>query len=117
QRLAMHVVHHEEELALLAKHVVCGDHTRVLDPRGQPRLVEEHRDELGVRREILVQTLDGDGSGETHIGYESPEMNGGHSARRDWLVERIATNYALRAQFRVGHWTPRLEVGRPREPR
>ena len=35
-------------------------HVRVLDARGEARLVEEHRRELGVVREVRVEPLDGD---------------------------------------------------------
>ena len=48
ERLALDVVHDEEELALVGDDVERRHDVRVLDARGEARLVEEHRDELGI---------------------------------------------------------------------
>ena len=50
ERLAADVLHDEEELAVRRDDVERGHDVRVLDARREPRLVEEHRDELGDRR-------------------------------------------------------------------
>ena len=58
------VLHDEEELALGRDDVERRHDVRVADARGEPRLVEEHRDELGILRELRVQPLDRDGARE-----------------------------------------------------
>lgn len=55
QRLAVDVLHDENELAPHHDDVECVDDVRMMDTRREPRLVEEHRDELGIERVTLVQ--------------------------------------------------------------
>ena len=64
ERLALHVLHDEEELAVGLHDVERRHHVRVADARGEARLVEEHRDELGVLGELRVEALDRDGARE-----------------------------------------------------
>ena len=66
ERIAVHVVEDDEELSVERLDVERLDHVRVVNPRGEPGLVEEHRDELGVFRELRVQLLDGHGACEAH---------------------------------------------------
>ena len=53
------------------------DDVRVADARGEARLVEEHRDELGIARRALVQALDRDGAREAARR---------RAAAREWTV-------------------------------
>ena len=75
-----------------------GDDVGVTDARREPRLVEEHRDELGVLRELRVQPLDGDGTREAHRTEQAPEVHGGHAARGDLVVERVAPDEGPRVR-------------------
>ena len=49
--LSLHVLHHQEDLALGGDYVQGGHHVRAPDPRGDARFVEEHGDELRILRE------------------------------------------------------------------
>ncbi len=82
ERLAFDVLHHEEELADVGDDVEGADHVRVPNSRREPRLVEEHRDELGVRRELRVKTLDRDRAREPNRPDEATEVHGRHPAGR-----------------------------------
>ncbi len=53
------------------------------------RLVEEHRDELGVLRELRVQALDRDGAREARRPEQAPEVHRRHPARRDLVVDGV----------------------------
>ena len=90
ERLATDVLHHEEQLVLAHDHVERGDHVGVLDARGEARLVEEHRRELGVVRVLRMQPLDGDGPEEAGGPDEAAQMDSGHPARGDRVVDRVA---------------------------
>ncbi len=52
ERLAGHVVHDEQQLARLRHDVERGHDVGVADARGQAGLVDEHRDEVGIEREL-----------------------------------------------------------------
>jgi hypothetical protein len=58
-RVALDVLHHEVVAGSRGANFQDRDDVRVVDPRGQTRLVEEHLDELAVPRQVLVQPLDG----------------------------------------------------------
>ncbi len=64
ERLAVHILHHDEELALGGKDVESGHDLRVVHSGREARLVDEHRNELGVAGEVRVHPLDGHGAGE-----------------------------------------------------
>ena len=66
------------------------DDVRVLDARREPRLVEEHRRELRIAREVRMKPLDRDGLAEPARARLPREINGGHSAGRELGVERVA---------------------------
>ena len=91
QRLAGHVLHHHEELALGGHDVERRDHVGVADARREPRLVEEHGDELGVLRQGRVQSLDGDRPREPDGAQQAADVNGRHPAGGDLGVQRVAS--------------------------
>ena len=90
ERLAVHVLHDEEELAVRRDDVERRDDVRVADARGEARLVEEHRDELGILRELRVQPLDRDRAREADRTEQSAEMDRGHPACGDGIVESVS---------------------------
>ena len=93
ERLACHIIHHQEKLPVHGNHVESGNHVRVTDARGEVGFVEEHLDELLVLGETLrVEALDGDRAGESRFAEEASQVHGGHAARRDLAVDRIATD-------------------------
>ena len=63
----------------------------VADARGEARLVEEHRDEVGVLRERVVQPLDRDGAREARRPEEAPEVDGRHAPGRNAVVHDVPT--------------------------
>ncbi len=73
ERLALHVLHHEEELPLRRHDVERRDDVGVADARGEARLVEEHRDELGILRVLRVQPLDRDRPREPDRSQKRPK--------------------------------------------
>ena len=78
----------------------------MLDARGEARLVEEHRDELGVLRELRMQALDRDGAREADRAEEAPEVDRRHAARGDLVVERITPYDAKRSAAFSRHHPP-----------
>jgi hypothetical protein len=64
----------------------------VLDAGRQTGFVQEHAYELGIVRELVVQALDRDGSGETDRPEELPQVHRGHPSRRDGVVEGVMPN-------------------------
>ena len=72
ERLPGDVLHDDEELAFSRDHVERGDHVRMANARCEPRLVQEHGDELRVLGERGVQPLDGHGSREADRSEEPP---------------------------------------------
>jgi hypothetical protein len=56
---------------------------RIVDLRGEPRLVHEHRDDLLIARELLVEALDReDTAGEPSIAGDT-DLDGAHAALRE----------------------------------
>ena len=91
----IHVFHHQEQVVVGLHDVERRDHVRVADARNQARLVEEHRDEIRVLREVSVELLDRDRPREAFRSDEAPDVDGGHPARRDLPVERIPSDDPL----------------------
>ena len=56
----MHVLHHQRDLALVADDVEHRNHVRMLDPSGQPGLIEQHGEEFRLGGELRMQAFDGD---------------------------------------------------------
>jgi hypothetical protein len=59
-----------------------GDDMWVMDARCQPRLPEEHLDELWLAGQMGVQSLDGDEALESADAREAREVHRGHSTGR-----------------------------------
>ena len=98
ERFAEQVLHDEEQLAVLGDDVEGRYDVGVTDPGGQARFVEEHRDELGVFGELRVQALDRDGPGEPRRPAQPSQVNGGHPARGELVVDRVAPDDERRSQ-------------------
>ena len=58
ERLALHQLHGQEVLLAVVADLDDADDVRVIEQRRQPRLVEEHPDELPVRGEVREDPLD-----------------------------------------------------------
>ena len=58
RRHAVHVVHHQKRALVVFAEVDHADHVRVTDQTGDPGLVEEHRPDLGILAQVLVQAFD-----------------------------------------------------------
>ena len=99
----MHVLHDEEELAVGGDDVERRHDVRVPDARGEARLVEEHRDELGILGELRVEALDRDRAREADRTEQPPEVDRRHAAGGDLVVERIAPDDAQRSAFSRHH--------------
>jgi hypothetical protein len=51
------------------------------NPRRQSRLVEQHRDELGILRQVWMQSLDRDRARKSSLTQEPAQMDRCHPAR------------------------------------
>ena len=102
ERAAGEVLHREVRARPVAAEVVHLHDVGVPQPRREPRLVEEHRDELRVTGVLRVQPLDGDGAAKAHGPHEASVVHRRHAARRDLAVHGIATHDAMRLQS-LGH--------------
>jgi hypothetical protein len=92
--LALEELHREEVLAALVAELEELDHVRVREPRGDARLVHEHRDELGILGEVAPELLDDrelrearsdrplDG-GEEHVGHAAVSQLGDQPIRAE----------------------------------
>ena len=67
-----------------------GHDVRVVDARGEARLVEEHLDELGLLREVRVQPLDRDEALEAGDAREAREEHRRHAAAGELGDELVA---------------------------
>ena len=76
--VALDVLHDEVVAGVGRSDLEDGDDVGVVDPRGEASLVEEHLDELGVPREVLVQALDGVEALETPRPAQAREKNRPH---------------------------------------
>jgi hypothetical protein len=63
-----------------------------MDARGEASLVDEHRAHALVLRELRVEPLDSDRTGESNGPEQSPEVDARHPARCDLTEERIPTH-------------------------
>ena len=96
QVTAVDELHHDEERVVGGTDVEDGDDVRVRQTSAEARLVEEHRDEVLVLREVrqnaldrddLLEALDGRGLALEHFGHtarfealdDSVSLFGGHS--------------------------------------
>ena len=89
EALAVHVLHHQEQLAVGRDDVEHRNHVRMADPSGDAPLVSEHRDELGVLAVGRVEPLDRYGSLEPTGPIEPSDVHGCHAATRDLVCEDV----------------------------
>ncbi len=82
-RRAVDVLHRHVELAVLLAEVEHLDDVRVRQARAYPRLVDEHRDEVGVACVLREDALDRDDLFEPVRPAATREVHLGHPARRD----------------------------------
>ena len=97
ERLAVDVLQDDEDLARVDDDVERRHDVRVAHARGEPRFVDEHRDELRVRRELRVEPLDRDGAREPDRADDAPEVDRRHAAGRDLPADRVAADDSIRA--------------------
>jgi hypothetical protein len=102
KRLARDVLHHEQDLVRAHDDIERRDHVRVDDPPDQPRLVEEHRADIGVGRDVRVHPLDRDRAGEAMSPDELAEVHRRHSAARELCEQLVAL--ARRTGGSLRHW-------------
>ena len=88
-RLARHVLHDEEQLAARGDDIERRYDVGMPDTRREPSLVEEHGDELGVRRELGVEALDRHRAREADRSEQASKMDRGHTPCGDGIVEGV----------------------------
>ena len=76
---ALDELHDDEELAVCRDDIEGRDDVGMLDPRGEGGLVQEHRRERVVGRQLLVHALHGD-QPRARGAPTATEIDGGHSA-------------------------------------
>ena len=91
ERLSGDVLHDEEQLAVVRDDVERRDDVGVPDARREPGLLEEHRDEVGILREVRMEALDRDGAREPDGSEQARKMDRGHAAGGDLAVQRVST--------------------------
>ena len=89
--LAVHVLHREKVLAAVAAEVDDVHDVRVVEPRSQPRLVEEHLQERLVARQVGQHALDRHDLLVARDFGMSPDVQLRHSAHRELADDLIAT--------------------------
>ena len=120
QRLAVHVLHDEEQPLVGLHHVDHGNDVRMTNARDDARFVHEHRDELLVLEEVLVEALHRHRSPEANRPEQPPEMDRRHPARRELVEQRIPADDDRPGLHRcggdgAGHYDPNaISSGRAR---
>ena len=103
ERVPEHEGHREEVHPVHLAEVRHTTHVRVRDSRGDARLVEEHRDELRILREVRVDEL------ERHELLVAPRperargVHGSHAARRELRAQLVAPEPPARAELDRHH--------------
>jgi hypothetical protein len=92
ERRAVHVLHDDEELAVLRDDIERLDDVGVPYARHEARLVEEHGEEVRVARERLMEPLDRDRAHEARGAHLPPDVDGRHASRRNGPREAVATS-------------------------
>jgi hypothetical protein len=91
QVIALDVLHHQEVAGVgRVADVDGGDDVRVADAGCQPRLVEEHADELFLVGEVRVQHLDRDQALEARGALRVGHVHHGHAARGELGQDFVA---------------------------
>ena len=80
ERVALDVLHHQAQALFVALDGEGGDHVGVADARGEPRLVEEHRDEVGLVGDVRVHHLERHQSFEAAFAEDLGEIHRRHAS-------------------------------------
>jgi hypothetical protein len=97
--LAVDVLHREEVAAVPLPDVVDLGDVRVLQRRRQPRLVEEHADEVAVLRELRQDALEDHDLLEALDAARTRQVQLGHPATRESAQELVAPQCRSRGQL------------------
>ena len=100
ERLALDVLHDDEEVAAAFDDVERGDDVRVTEAGREARLVEEHRGEGRVLRVLRMHAFDRHEAGEPHRAAHPTEIDRGHTARRELAEELVPLAIAV---LKCGH--------------
>jgi hypothetical protein len=95
---ALDVVHHDDVVVADLAEVLDPDDVRVVDPRGEPRLVEEVVDRALVPREVGVHDLDRDELLEPGLALGVGEVDVGHAARAEPAHDLPAADHRAGAE-------------------
>ena len=96
ERLPAHVLHHDDQLPVAPHHVERRHHVGVMNACRQPGLVDHRRQKLRIVGQVGVKPLDGDRAREPYRAEQPPEVDARHPARRDLVVQRLATDDFVR---------------------
>ena len=92
ERHTVHVLLDEDDLISVEDHVEHGNDVGMVDPRGDARLVVEHRDELRVVDVLRMEPLRCDEPRDP-LGRDEPRrVHRRHPSPRDRLVQHVATD-------------------------
>ncbi len=108
---AVHVVHHQEDLAFVFSDFVDGNDVGVLDQRRDLRFFDELRDQLAVGSVVRVQHLDRDLLREPARPLGASEVDARHAAFAERRADGVAPQALRRGQsgssdHRAGKYTP-----------
>ena len=92
----MEVLHGEEEVAVLLADVVDLGDVRVIEDGGQPRLLQEHPDQLVVRRELGKDSLEDDVLLEALDAGRAREVDLRHATEGDPVEHSVLTELRAR---------------------
>ena len=98
QRLPVEILHGDEVLFSELPDLVGLDQVRVIEARGEARLVEEHRERFGIVRQVGANPLDHDELVEPEIGGAARDRE--IDVRHPTLAER--SDQAIFPELRVG---------------
>ncbi len=111
QRLTHEIRHREVVDALDLAELVHAADVRVVDARRDARLVEEHRREAWVAREVRVDALERDELLEAAWALRLREEHGAHAAARELVAEHVGPEASRRAQRRDVSFVAEGRVG------
>ena len=106
---ALDVLEDDEWLAAFERQLAHANHVRMIDGRRDACLVEEHREELLVARQVLVRTLHRDQA----ITIDRPrEEHGGHASGGELEQELVVARvFELRVRFRRQRYDDSVRLG------
>ncbi len=99
QRVALDPLHHDVKHIVLLAEVEDLDDVWMSDPRGHTGLVEEHRFEFRIIRDVRQHRLDRDDLLKAASALQTRCPNGRHAALRDTHQDFVPTQRATRLEF------------------